>query len=83
MIGDEEFAVGPGDFIGYRKGGLAHSIRNTGTDILRCIVAGERLPHDVCDYPRQNKRMFRNPGMKWGVVKLDDVEELGGNVGKK
>lgn len=83
VIGDEEFAIGQGDFIGYRKGGLPHSIRNTGSEILRCIVVGERLPHDVCDYPRQNKRMFRNPGMPWNLVVLSEIEELGGSIGKK
>ena len=85
VIGDEEFAIGPGDFIGYRKGGLAHSIRNTGSGTLRCIVVGERLPHDVCDYPRQNKRMFRNPGigMPSNLVDLSAIEVVGGSVGKK
>ncbi|WP_179283221.1 cupin domain-containing protein [Bordetella genomosp. 9] len=85
LIGDESFAIGPGDFLGYRKGGLAHSIRNTGTEVLRCIVVGERLPHDVCDYPHQNKRMFRNPGigMPANLVDLAAIEEVGGNVGKK
>src|ERR1700761_4722236 len=28
VIGDEEFGIGQGDFIGYRKAGLAHSIKN-------------------------------------------------------
>jgi uncharacterized cupin superfamily protein len=83
VIGDEEFALRQGDFIGYRKGGLPHSIRNTGPETLRCIVVGERLPHDVCDYPRQNKRMFRNPGMPWNLVDLSEIEELGGSIGKK
>ena len=83
VIGDSEFAIGPGDFIGYRKCGLSHSIRNTGTEILRCIVVGERLPHDVADYPRQNKRIFRNAGMPWSLVDISELEELGGNVGKK
>ena len=32
IIGEEEHPIGPGDFIGYRKGGLAHSIVNTGTE---------------------------------------------------
>lgn len=64
VIGDDEFAIGEGDFIGYRKRVLPHSIRNTGSETLRCIVVGERLPHDVCDYPRQNKRIFRNLGMQ-------------------
>lgn len=85
MVGDEAIAIGPGDFLGYRKGGLAHSIKNTGAEVLRCIVVGERLPHDVCDYPHQNKRMFRNPGigMPGNLVDLADIEEVGGSVGKK
>jgi uncharacterized cupin superfamily protein len=85
VIGDEEFIIGPGDFIGYRKGGLAHSIRNTGAEVLRCIVVGERLPHDVCDYPRQNKRLFRNPGigMPSNLVDISAIEVLGSHVGKK
>ncbi|RYH07458.1 cupin domain-containing protein [Tropicimonas sp. IMCC6043] len=83
VIGTEERPIGPGDFIGYRKGGLAHSIRNTGDETLRCIVVGERLAHDVGDYPRQGKRIFRNAGMAWNLVDLDAIEELGGSVGRK
>ena len=82
-IGDETVAIGPGDFIGYRKGGLAHTIRNTGSETLRCIVVGERLDHDVADYPRQEKRIFRNKGMDWTVVDHDALQTVGGSVGKK
>ncbi|MCB2055161.1 MAG: cupin domain-containing protein [Geminicoccaceae bacterium] len=82
-IGEEEHEIGPGDFIGYRKGGLAHSIRNTGPEPLRCIVVGERLPHDVADYPRRKKRLFRHAGLAWNLVDREHVEELGGNVGRK
>jgi len=73
--GDEAVQIGPGDFLGYRKGGLAHSIKNTGTETLRCIVVGERLPHDVGDYPRLGKRIFRNDGLKWNLVDHDALEE--------
>ena len=72
-IGEEEHAIGPGDFIGYRKGGLAHSIRNTGTETLRCIVVGERLAHDVGDYPRRGKRIYRNAGLPWDLVDHDAI----------
>ncbi len=68
VIGEAEHAIGPGDFIGYRKGGLAHSIRNTGTEVFRCIVVGQRLDHDVGDYPRLNKRIYRNAGLPWDLV---------------
>jgi len=73
-IGDEEFDIGPGDFIGYRKGGLAHMIKNTGNDMLRCIVVGERLDHDVADYPEKQKRIFRNKDMPWGLVDIDKID---------
>lgn len=73
-IGDETFEVSEGDFLGYRKGGLAHSIANTGTDVLRCLVLGERGDTDIVDYPRQGKRMFRTKDMDWNVINQDDFQ---------
>lgn len=75
VIGDVETSIGAGDFLGYRKGGLAHSIKNTGTETLRCIVVGERLSHDVGDYPRLGKRIYRNAGLKWNLVDHNAIEE--------
>lgn len=75
VIGDVEHSIGPGDFIGYRKGGLAHSIRNTGQTALRCIVVGERLAHDVGDYPRLGKRIYRNSGLPWNLVDHTAIAE--------
>lgn len=74
-IGDDSFAIKPGDFIGYRKGGLAHSIVNTGAETFRCIVVGERLAHDVGDYPRLGKQISRNAGRKWNLVDLEHIAE--------
>ena len=82
-IGDDQFEIKAGDFLGYRKGGLAHSIRNSGDGPLRCIVVGERLPHDVGDYPRLRKRIYRNDGMTWDVVDHDAIHNTGARVGKK
>ncbi|TDE41219.1 cupin domain-containing protein [Antarcticimicrobium sediminis] len=82
-LGEKAVEIKPGDFLGYRKGGLAHSIRNTGPEILRCIVVGERLAHDVGDYPRLGKRIYRNAGMAWDLVDHDSIENPGGSVGKK
>lgn len=75
LIGDDAFEIGPGDFLGYRKGGVAHSIKNTGSETLRCIVVGERLAHDVGDYPNKGKRIFRNAGLLWNLVDHDALEE--------
>lgn len=67
-IGDEGVPIGPGDFIGYRKGGLAHAIRNSGSNPLVCLVMGERRLHDVTDYPNARRRLYRNDGLTWDVV---------------
>ena len=75
ITGEEKTPIKAGDFLGYRKGGLAHSIKNTGSEVLRCIVVGERLPHDVGDYPRLGKRIFRNEGVKWNLVDHSAIEE--------
>jgi len=82
-IGDAAHPINAGDFIGYRKGGVAHSIVNTGAQTLRCIVVGQRLDHDTADYPRLGKRIYRSAGMAWNLVDHDQIEHLGGNVGKK
>ncbi|MGB3407056.1 MAG: cupin domain-containing protein [Jannaschia sp.] len=73
-IGKDRLDVGPGDFIGYRKGGLAHTIENTGTEVLRCLVIGERLAHDVGDYPRLAKRIYRQAGLPWNLVDHSDIQ---------
>ena len=83
VTGTQEQPIGPGDFIGYRKGGAAHTILNTGEEVLRCIVVGQRLAHDVGDYPRKGKRIYRNEGLPWELVDHGDIEQLGGAVGKK
>lgn len=82
-IGEGAHQIGAGDFIGYRKGGLAHSIKNTGTETFRCIVVGQRLAHDVGDYTKLAKRIYRNDGLAWNLVEHEHVVEVGGNAGRK
>lgn len=82
VIGKDEFPIKEGDFIGYRKGGMAHTIHNTGDSLLRMIVVGQRLPHDVADYPRKAKRIFRNQGMAWNLVDHEAISSPSG-VGRK
>ena len=74
-IGDTVYTDRAGDFIGYRAGGKPHKLENTGKQVLKCIVVGQRLDHDVADYPRLKKRIFRNSGLKWNLVNLDQIEE--------
>lgn len=83
FIGETPHQIGPGDFIGYRKNGLPHSIKNTGDEVLRCIVVGQRLPHDVADYTHQNKRIYRQEGLEWNLVDKPDITVPGGSTGAK
>lgn len=46
-LGADERRTGPGDFLRYRKGGLAHSVVNTGAVPLICPMIGERSQNDV------------------------------------
>lgn len=73
IIGEDEFEVEAGDFIGYRAGGLAHCLINRSEDVLRAIVVGQRLAHDVGDYPNLKKRLYRNEAMEWDMVDLDNI----------
>ncbi|MCP4501795.1 MAG: cupin domain-containing protein [Deltaproteobacteria bacterium] len=71
-IGDDVFLVRAGDFIGYRADGEAHSLTNNGTDVFKCIVVGQRLDHDVADYPQLKKRIFRNKS-EWNLVDHEHI----------
>ncbi|NHW17220.1 cupin domain-containing protein, partial [Escherichia coli] len=73
LLGEKVHPIGPGDFLGYRAGGLSHSIENTGDVPLRMLVIGQRLAHDVADYTRIEKRIFRNAGRPYELVDIADV----------
>lgn len=81
-IGEIDYEVSEGDFIGYPAGGEPHTMINTGKNVLKCIVVGQRLPHDIGDYPRKNLRIFRDEKLPVNVVSMDDIDEPEG-VGKK
>ncbi|WP_088240586.1 cupin domain-containing protein [Calothrix rhizosoleniae] len=80
-IGDNKYLVKAGDFIGYRAGGEPHTLINSGSSLLKCIVVGQRLDHDVGDYPKLNKRIYRNKGLKWNLVDIENIDEP--TAGKK
>ncbi|MFT4561658.1 MAG: putative cupin superfamily protein [Gammaproteobacteria bacterium] len=80
-IGDAVVTLGRGDFVGYRAGGLAHKLKNSGSGVLKCIVVGGCLTHDVADYPELNKRLYRNPGLNWNLVDTENISEP--DAGKK
>lgn len=75
LVGDDTFNVEAGDFIGYRAGGKPHNLKNTGSEILKCIVVGQRLEHDTADYPALKKRIYRTKGQKWNLVDFENIAE--------
>ena len=79
-IDETDYEVGAGDFIGYPAGGLPHTMKNTGSKVLRCIVVGQRLSHDVADYPRLGKRLYRY-GKSNDLVDLENITNP--SMGKK
>lgn len=81
QIGSEKFSVKAGDFIGYRAGGMAHTLINNSSFPLKCIVVGQRLDHDVGDYPKLNKRIYRQKNMPWNLVDIEYISQP--NAGKK
>ncbi len=83
IIGESEHDIGPGDFIGYPKGGEAHTMHNTCTDTLRCLVVGERLAHDVGEYPNRKKRIYRSEGLPWSLVDYENIESPKAGAGSK
>lgn len=85
-LDDEVVDLGPGDFVGLPAKGPAHVFHNPGPAVLRCLVIGQRLAHDVGDYPRLGKRLYRNDG-SWNLVDHKDIVDPksapGSTVGKK
>lgn len=61
-IGDKKFEVGAGDFMGFAAGSLPHAMSNPFEVDLVYLVGGNRLPFDICDYPRLRKRRYRVNG---------------------
>jgi uncharacterized cupin superfamily protein len=73
-IGETTQKIGPGDFIGFPAGGVAHETINDGVEPLVCLVIGQRLQQDVVDYPRKGKRLYRNSGER-NLVDYSNIEK--------
>lgn len=69
-IGEERMEVGAGDFMGFVAGSLPHNLYNPNPEDLVYLVGGNRLPFDVCDYPRIRMRRYRTNGVN-EYVSLD------------
>ena len=56
------FAGFAGHFTLCPAGSEAHDLRNTGFNILKCTIVGQRLDFDVVDYSKQARRLNRANG---------------------
>jgi uncharacterized cupin superfamily protein len=72
-IGDARYEVGAGDFMGFPANSPAHNLQNPNAEDLVYLVGGNRLPHDICDYPYAGKRRYRIDG-KNVYVDLDALD---------
>ncbi|CBN54528.1 MULTISPECIES: cupin domain-containing protein [Kamptonema] len=61
-IGEEEFEVNPGDFMGFPTPSVAHHLRNIGDEDLVYLTGGENLDVEIAEFPRLGKRMIRREG---------------------
>ncbi|HFD81207.1 MAG TPA: cupin domain-containing protein [Gammaproteobacteria bacterium] len=72
VVEGDAFPFKTGDFVGFPADTAAHSLKNTGTEPLVCLVMGQRLEQDVADYPQRGKRLYRNSG-RWDLVDVENI----------
>jgi uncharacterized cupin superfamily protein len=76
VIEEKAYALNAGDFLGFPKNGVAHTILNNGDEPLVFLCARVNLEQDVCDYPRKKKRLYMN-GAEEVLVDFRDVRVEG------
>jgi len=72
VIDEKAYIIESGDFLGFPKSGVAHTIKNTGDQPLVMLSARVNLEQDVCDYPRKKKRLYMN-GAQEALVDFQDI----------
>jgi uncharacterized cupin superfamily protein len=72
LIDEEKISVGPGDFLGFPRNGVAHTIANNGDEPLVLLAARTMLEQDVCDYPHKNKRLYMT-GTEEALVDFSEI----------
>lgn len=58
-IDEEEYEVGPGDFMGFLTPSVAHLLRNPFEEKLVYLLGGEQKDVEINDFPRIGKRIVR------------------------
>ena len=74
-IGDEEYPVGAGDFMGFPAPSPAHSLYNPHAEDLVYLMGGERWATDLVHYPDIRRTLIKSHGRRtWAA--WDDLSEL-------
>jgi len=72
VIDENSYSIAVGDFLGFPKDGVAHTIFNNSDEPLSFICARVNLEQDVCDYPKKKKRLYMN-GSEESLVDFNDI----------
>ena len=80
-IDGADYAIGPGDFMGFPAPSVAHHLRNTGSEALVYLMGGENRDAEIADFPRLGKRMIR-VGDKVEIYEIADAKPFGPLGGK-
>ena len=72
IIDEKSHFISVGDFLGFPKNGVAHTIFNNSNEPLSFICARVNLEQDVCDYPKKKKRLYMN-GAEESLVDFSDI----------
>lgn len=72
ILENDTYPIAKGDFIGLPSNQVAHTIINDSNHTLTCLVVGQRLKHDIGDYPNQAKRLYRDDG-NLNLVDFKDI----------
>ena len=75
IINDEEYEVGPGDFMGFPAGEVAHHMRNPFDAPLVYLMGGDNRDFDVADFPHLGRRMIRR-GTDVDIYDLADTKKF-------
>lgn len=72
VIGEQEIAVGPGDFMGFPVDGTPHTLRNSGSGDLVYLMGGEHGALDVARFPGVGRTVIYSA--QDGIRVFDDAD---------
>jgi uncharacterized cupin superfamily protein len=72
ILGDEEFALNPGDCYGFKAGtGVAHHLINRSTETVTYLEIGDRTVGDEVSYPKDDLKAIQVADGLWHITHKD------------